>query len=138
MKTKKLQRLFLVSFGILLLAGVSGCAGVPASGSGQKQEGSASESADPLSEIRDRGKIVFAMEGQWAPWTYHDESGELVGYDTEVGKAIAAVSSKASNFFILCFILFPPYRVMGFAGIFDLEKQKKLISTCTHTIITHL
>ena len=29
------------------------------------------------------------MEGQWAPWTYHDESGELVGYDTEVGKAIA-------------------------------------------------
>ncbi|MBQ7564907.1 MAG: transporter substrate-binding domain-containing protein [Lachnospiraceae bacterium] len=89
MKTKKLQRLFLVSFGILLLAGVSGCAGVPASGSGQKQEGSASESADLLSEIRDRGKIVFAMEGQWAPWTYHDESGELVGYDTEVGKAIA-------------------------------------------------
>jgi cystine transport system substrate-binding protein len=29
------------------------------------------------------------MEGQWSPWTYHDEDGELVGYDTEVGKAIA-------------------------------------------------
>lgn len=45
---------------------------------------------DHLARIQNEGKIVFAMEGQWAPWTYHDESGELVGYDTEVGKAIAA------------------------------------------------
>ena len=51
--------------------------------------GSGSSSDDLLSEIQDEGKIVFAMEGQWAPWTYHDESGDLVGYDTEVGKAIA-------------------------------------------------
>ena len=48
-----------------------------------------SQDDDLLSQIQDRGKIVFAMEGQWAPWTYHDESGELIGYDTEVGKAIA-------------------------------------------------
>lgn len=45
--------------------------------------------ADHLAQIKDSGKIVFAMEGQWAPWTYHDETGELVGFDTEVGKAIA-------------------------------------------------
>ncbi len=44
---------------------------------------------DQLSQIQAKGKIVFAMEGQWSPWTYHDESGDLVGYDTEVGKAIA-------------------------------------------------
>ncbi len=44
---------------------------------------------DLLSQIQEKGVITFAMEGQWAPWTYHDESGELVGYDTEVGKAIA-------------------------------------------------
>jgi cystine transport system substrate-binding protein len=44
---------------------------------------------DLLSQIKERGKIVIAMEGQWAPWTYHDETGALVGYDTEVGKAIA-------------------------------------------------
>lgn len=49
----------------------------------------ASSNDDLLSQIQQEGKIVFAMEGQWAPWTYHDESGELVGYDTEVGKAIA-------------------------------------------------
>ncbi len=44
---------------------------------------------DLLSQIQEKGSITFAMEGQWAPWTYHDEDGELVGYDTEVGKAIA-------------------------------------------------
>ena len=47
------------------------------------------QDGDLLSQIQERGTIVIAMEGQWAPWTYHDEEGELVGYDTEVGKAIA-------------------------------------------------
>ena len=46
--------------------------------------------SDRLAKIKDAGKIVIAMEGQWAPWTYHDESGTLVGFDTEVGKAIAS------------------------------------------------
>jgi cystine transport system substrate-binding protein len=45
--------------------------------------------ADQLAAIKEKGKIIIAMEGQWAPWTYHDESGELVGFDTEVGKEIA-------------------------------------------------
>lgn len=45
--------------------------------------------ADQLAQIQANGKIVIAMEGNWAPWTYHDESGELVGFDTEVGKLIA-------------------------------------------------
>jgi len=51
--------------------------------------GSNSANGDQLAKIKKEGKIVFAMEGQWAPWTYHDESGDLVGFDTEVGKAIA-------------------------------------------------
>lgn len=51
--------------------------------------GSSASSGDQLSEIKNKGKVVIAMEGQWAPWTYHDETGELVGYDTEVGQAIA-------------------------------------------------
>ena len=52
-------------------------------GCGKKEE----TSNDLLSQIKEKGKIVIAMEGQWAPWTYHDETGALVGYDTEVGKA---------------------------------------------------
>ena len=29
------------------------------------------------------------MEGTWAPWTYHDEDDNLVGYDVEVAQQIA-------------------------------------------------
>ena len=53
---------------------------------------------DHLERIQKSGKIVIAMEGQWAPWTYHDESGELVGYDTEVGKAIASKLGVEAEF----------------------------------------
>lgn len=53
------------------------------------QQASAENASDLLEVVKNRGTIIFAMEGQWAPWTYHDESGDLVGFDTEVGKAIA-------------------------------------------------
>ena len=42
-----------------------------------------------VNNINERGYIVVAMEGTWAPWTYHDESDKLVGFDVEVGKYIA-------------------------------------------------
>lgn len=44
---------------------------------------------DALSAIQERGYIIVAMEGCWAPWTYHDETDQLVGFDTEVAAAIA-------------------------------------------------
>ncbi|MBO4318642.1 MAG: transporter substrate-binding domain-containing protein [Mailhella sp.] len=46
--------------------------------------------ADMLSDIQAKGQIVIAMEGTWAPWTYHDEKDALVGFDVEVAKGIAA------------------------------------------------
>ena len=48
------------------------------------------ESADDLlAQIKERGSIIVAMEGTWAPWTYHDENDDLVGYDVEVAQNIA-------------------------------------------------
>ena len=44
---------------------------------------------DQLARIKAKGEITIAMEGTWAPWTYHDETDTLVGFDTEIGKAIA-------------------------------------------------
>lgn len=44
---------------------------------------------DLLSRLQQKGEIIVAMEGTWAPWTYHDEADQLVGYDVEVAKAIA-------------------------------------------------
>lgn len=49
------------------------------------------EEADHLARIQAAGKIVAATEGNWAPWTFHDEaSGELVGFDVEVARLVAA------------------------------------------------
>ena len=42
-----------------------------------------------LNNIKDRGYILVAMEGTWAPWTYHDDKDALVGFDVEVGKYVA-------------------------------------------------
>lgn len=42
-----------------------------------------------LQDIEKRGYITVAMEGTWAPWTYHDSDENLVGFDVEVGKYIA-------------------------------------------------
>ena len=44
---------------------------------------------DQLSNIQSSGKLIVALEGAWQPWSYHDESDTLVGYDVEVSRAIA-------------------------------------------------
>ena len=46
-------------------------------------------SGDLLADIEKKGEITIAMEGTWAPWTYHDENDTLTGYDTELGRLIA-------------------------------------------------
>ncbi len=78
---KKLLSMVLV--GVLAIACLTGCG---------KAKG------DQLEAIKEAGKIVIAMEGQWAPWTYHDDTEALVGYDTEVGKAIAAKLGVTAEF----------------------------------------
>ena len=39
---------------------------------------------DALAAIRERGQLIVGTEGTWSPWTYHDESDTLTGYDVEV------------------------------------------------------
>ena len=56
------------------------------------------EGGDQLSDIQNKGEIVVATEGAWAPWTYHDENGTLVGFDVEVAQAIAAKLGVTATF----------------------------------------
>jgi cystine transport system substrate-binding protein len=44
---------------------------------------------DLLTVIQERGKLLIGTEGTYAPYSYHDETGELVGYDVEIARAIA-------------------------------------------------
>ena len=43
---------------------------------------------DLLAQIQERGTITVAMEGNWAPWCYHDETDALKGYDADLARAI--------------------------------------------------
>lgn len=44
---------------------------------------------DELSQIQEAGVLKIGVEGTYPPYTYHDEDGELTGFDVEVAKAIA-------------------------------------------------
>lgn len=42
-----------------------------------------------LDDIKTAGAIRIGTEGTYAPFTFHDASGALVGFDVEIGEAIA-------------------------------------------------
>ena len=75
--------------GVLTLAGCSSNSGSSAAASGAASSAAATGAADQLAAIQANGKLVVALEGAWQPWSYHDESDTLVGYDVEVSRAIA-------------------------------------------------
>lgn len=76
-----------VVLGLLML---TGCA---------KEPDPLPEGADLLDRVRYYDQLAIALEGTWAPWGYHDESGDLVGYDVEIGKAIASKLGVKALFF---------------------------------------
>ncbi len=43
-----------------------------------------------LDQIKSAGVIKIGTEGTYAPFTFHDKSGKLVGFDVEIGEAVAA------------------------------------------------
>ena len=73
--------------GVLSLSGCSNSSTSTAASSGASS--AAGSSADQLAAIQASGKLIVALEGAWQPWSYHDESDTLVGYDVEVSRAIA-------------------------------------------------
>ncbi len=42
-----------------------------------------------LDRINNKGVVTIGTEGTYAPFTYHDASGKLTGYDVEVARAVA-------------------------------------------------
>ena len=75
--------------GVLSLSGCSSSHNTAASTAGTAASSAASAGGDLLSTIQNRGTLIVALEGAWQPWSFHDESDTLVGYDVEVSRAIA-------------------------------------------------
>ncbi len=92
---KKHRFAALLTAAVLCISALTACSqngGQTSGSSSNPDSGSSSQTeapADLLTQIQERGEIIVAMEGTWAPWTYHDENDQLVGYDVEVAQNIA-------------------------------------------------
>ena len=49
----------------------------------------AASAGQNLDAIKQAGVFKVGTEGTYAPFTYHDAGGKLVGFDVEIGEAIA-------------------------------------------------
>ncbi len=104
MKKNKLAALILTL--ILIAGGTSACASSKTSVSDQKKEAditptvtttaeqagaeaSGEVEKDLLALIQERGTLLIGTEGTYSPYSYHDETGDLVGYDVEIARLIA-------------------------------------------------
>lgn len=81
---KKVSLLFL--FALVL--------GVLAACSGSQEEDpttdDATSSEDVLAKVKDEGTLVIGTEGTYPPFTFHDASGELTGFDVEIAREVAS------------------------------------------------
>lgn len=76
------------NFGVVGL--LAAAALVLAACGGGTGDGSSSGGDTSLSSVQDAGEIVFATEGTYKPFTFHEGgAGELTGYDVDVAKAVA-------------------------------------------------
>lgn len=92
----------LITAAALTLLGLTGCAGAAAQPSTEARpsaeaasQGSADASTGSASKpttydtIKANGYITFATEGTYAPYSFHDDANNLVGFDVEIARAIA-------------------------------------------------
>lgn len=76
------------SFGVVGLLAAASL--VLAACGGTSDTGTTTGGDTSLSSVKDAGEIVFATEGTYKPFSYHEGgAGDLTGYDVEVAKAVA-------------------------------------------------
>lgn len=84
-KINQLVKIILITFLASLI--LVGCASESSdSSSDTESEPTTTEETDSTASI---DKIVVGTEGTYSPFTYHDDNGDLVGYDVDVARAIA-------------------------------------------------
>lgn len=88
---KKFVKVLLAS--LLAAALLAGCGSAaqpaPAQNTEEGQEASAED--DLLARIQERGTLIVALEGDWAPWSFHDaDTDAVLGFDADVARGIAS------------------------------------------------
>jgi L-cystine transport system substrate-binding protein len=87
---KKLTFIFVLLFSTLLI--LSACGKDDKAKEDKKEEPKTAEKTedqDLLAKVKDDGKLLIGTEGTYAPFTFHDESGNLTGFDVEIATEVA-------------------------------------------------
>jgi L-cystine transport system substrate-binding protein len=71
---------FLMAASILLLA---------ACGNQQSQEKPNKQANDLLAQVKKSGELRIGTEGTYPPFTFHDKSGKLTGFDVDLAREVA-------------------------------------------------
>jgi L-cystine transport system substrate-binding protein len=87
---KKLTLILVLFFSTLLI--LSACGKDDKAKENKKEDKNTAEKAedqDLLAKVKDEGKLLIGTEGTYAPFTFHDESGNLTGFDVEIATEVA-------------------------------------------------
>jgi L-cystine transport system substrate-binding protein len=89
-EVKKLMFVFALLLSILIV--LSACGKDEKAKEDKKEDNKTAEKADDqdlLAKVKDDGKLLIGTEGTYAPFTFHDESGNLTGFDVEISTEVA-------------------------------------------------
>lgn len=84
---KKFSLAFLLLMAMLVLAACGGSTEEDPTTDDAAESGGSEE--DLLAKVQEEGTLVIGTEGTYPPFTFHDASGELTGFDVEIAREVA-------------------------------------------------
>ncbi|MCP3764924.1 amino acid ABC transporter substrate-binding protein [Domibacillus sp. A3M-37] len=82
-----MKKLTLTVFTLILLLALAACGGNNAN-EDKKEEENKQEAQSSYEKIKEKGVITIGTEGTYSPFTFHDKSGKLTGFDVEVATEV--------------------------------------------------
>ncbi len=93
-----MKKFLTLSLAAMMLASMTGCGTTPASNDAEETKTATEEAvvAD-YDEITEKGEMVIGIT-LFAPMNYYDDNNELIGFDTELAKAVCEKLGVEANF----------------------------------------